>query len=206
MVEKPGKLQPALVGGAILGLGSVIPILAYANLCCCLWAIIGGAVAARMLIKRSPTFRVTNGDGAVVGMFAGLAGSVVNLVVGVPLNILYWNSLTGAMLERADTIDDTATRESFKQIVAAMQSSPLLFSLMIWAISAILAIGFATLGGVIGVALFEKRKGQPYPPQWPPPPPPGYPPPGFTPPGPPPGGPAPPPGQPPYGGGDAPPY
>jgi hypothetical protein len=93
--------------------------------------------------------------------------------------------------------------EQMRQQSAGQRMVGVLFN---WLISAVVTVAFATLGGIIGVAIFEKRKGQPpaagpsvYPP-------PGYPPPGFTPPGQPPGGPQPPPGQPPYGGGEPPPY
>lgn len=202
MVEKPGKLQPALIGGVITGLGSIIPFLAYGNLCCCVWAIIGGAVAARLLIKRSAR-PVTKSEGAFIGLLAGAVGSLIYLAIGTPITLMGWDAFTAAMLERSDTIADSASRESFKQAVVFMQNHALLSSLLIWLIFAILSMGFAALGGVIGVSIFEKRKGQPFPPQWPPPPE-GYPPPGFAPPSPPPGGPIPPPGQAPYGGGEPP--
>jgi hypothetical protein len=86
-----------------------------------------------------------------------------------------------------------------------MRNNSMLSALLIWLIFALLFMSFATLGGVIGVSIFEKRKGQPHPPQWPPPTE-GSPPPGFAPPSPPPGGPIPPPDQAPYGGGEPPPY
>jgi hypothetical protein len=44
MIEKPSKLQPALLGGLVLGLGSVIPGLHYGNFCCCGWGLVGGAL------------------------------------------------------------------------------------------------------------------------------------------------------------------
>ena len=51
-------------------------------------------------------------------------------------------------------------------------SERLVGALFAWLIASVISIGFASLGGLIGVALFEKRKGQ-NPPQ----PPSGYPPP-----------------------------
>jgi hypothetical protein len=205
--EKPGKLLPALVGGLIVGLGTVggsfIP---FANLCCCLWAVIGGGVASYMLIKRSPALRVTNTDGATVGLLAGVVGSLIFLVIALPFMMMSWGPLTAEMLARSEAMNDPASHESVKRMVEFMQNNALLSGVFLWLICAILFMGFATLGGLIGVAVFEKRKREPPSPQWPPTPgvpppgvpPPGSVPPGFAPPGPPPGGPVPPPGQPPY--------
>ena len=206
MVEKPGKLLPALVGGLIVGLGTIggsfIP---FANLCCCLWAVIGGGVAAYMLIKRSPTLRVRTGDGATAGLLAGIVGSFIFLVIALPFMLMSWDAVTAEMLARGKAMSDPAQQESVRRMAEFMQNNAVLSSLLIWFIFAFVFMGFATLGGIIGVAIFEKRKGEPYPPQGPPPND-VYPPPGFAPPGPPPGGPMPPPNQPPYGGGDLPPY
>ena len=43
------KLKPALIGGVVLGILSVIPFVSAANLCCCLWAILGGMLATLSL-------------------------------------------------------------------------------------------------------------------------------------------------------------
>ena len=216
MVEKPNKLQPALVGGLVLGLLSSIPFVSLANICCCLWVLLGGAIAARMLVKRSPVLPVTMGDGAVVGLLAGAVGAGVMLLISVPLGILGVGSGMAESLLRymGEAVNDPNVRQEMERAIEQMRQQSagqrLAGVLFNWLISAVVTVAFATLGGIIGVAIFEKRKGQPpvagpggYPP-------PGYPPQGFTPPGQPPagpgGGPQPPPGQPPYGGGEPPPY
>ena len=193
-MEKPSKLQPVLLGGLVLGLGSVIPGVSYGNLCCCGWAIVGGALAAYLLIRRSPVFPIRSGDGAAAGAVAGVVGSLINLVVGVPLSLLQWSNVVSQVEQRAETASDAASREAVKQVASVMQSHPVLIALGIWLVFAIVAVGAAALGGVIGVAIFEKRKGQ-YPPQTPPS---GGFPPGYAPPGPPTGGPQLP-GEAPYG-------
>jgi hypothetical protein len=98
------------------------------------------------------------------------------------------------MDQRADSVPDAATREIMTQMIAMMQNHPVLIALGIWVLFALVGIGVAALGGVIGVALFGKRGGQQYPPQ----PPPGFPP-GYGPPGSPPSEPGT--NQAPYGGG-----
>lgn len=192
MVEKPSKLQPVLLGGLVLGLGSAIPGVSYGNLCCCGWAIVGGALAAYLLIRRSPVFPLTSGDGAAAGALAGVVGSLINLVIGVPLSLLQWNNVVSQVEQRAETASDAASREAVRQVASIMHGHPLLIALGIWLVFAIVAVGAAALGGVIGVAMFEKRKGQ-YPPQTPPQS--GDLPPGYAPPGEPQR-----PGEAPYGG------
>jgi hypothetical protein len=171
MVEKPSKLQPALVGGLVLGLGSVIPIVSIGNLCCCGWGIVGGALAGYLLIRKSPVLPITKSDGASAGALAGVVGSLIYLVIGVPLNLLQWNSFVAQMDQTADSVPDAATREIMTQMIAMMQNHPVLFALGVWVVFAIIGVCVAALGGLIGVAIFGKRKGQQYPPQ-----PPGFPP------------------------------
>jgi hypothetical protein len=179
MVERPSKLQPVLLGGLVFGLGSVIPGVSYGNLCCCGWAIVGGALAAFLLIRRSPVFPIRSGDGAAAGAVAGVVGSLINLVIGVPLSLLQWNNVVSQVEQRAETASDPASREAVKQVASIMQGHPVFIALGIWLVFAIIAVGAAALGGVICVAIFEKRKGQ-YPPQTPPS---GGFPPGYAPPG-----------------------
>jgi hypothetical protein len=55
----------------------------------------------------------------------------------------------------------------------------ILLTLAGMAVVTVIYVGFSTLGGLLGVAMFEKRRNQPpppqYPPQYPPPYPPNYP-------------------------------
>jgi hypothetical protein len=202
LIEKPGKLQPALAGGLIIGVLSSIPLISAGNLCCCLWVLLGGAIAARMLIKRSPYLPITTGEGAEVGALAGVVSAGVVLVIGVPLNLLLSGSNSESLSRIAESANEPAFRELILQGAAMMRDHAVLFALLAWFMTSILYIAFATVGGMIGVAIFEKRKdGQPPTP----PSAPDYGGPGYAPPGPPPGGP-PPPNQSPYGQGAPPSY
>lgn len=199
MIEKPSKIQPALVGGLVVGLLWSIPFLNLINFCCCLGVLAGGALAASMLIKRSPVLPVSTGDGAVVGALAGLVGAGVHLVLGVPISLLFDQagvSMLRSIFEQVNDPQfraamDEALRESEHQGLAAR----LLAALFSWFVVSLISIGFSTLGGLIGVAMFEKRKGQQ-------PPAPGYGGTGF----PPPPGQPPPTSQAPYGQGPPPSY
>jgi hypothetical protein len=195
LIEKPGKVQPALVGGLITGLLSSIPVIDAGNLCCCLWVLLGGAIAARMLVKRSPYLPITTGEGAEVGALAGVVSAGIVLVIGVPIGLLLSSSNSESLRQIADSIGNPAFREATLEVTDMMRDHAFLFAFLSWFIRSIIMIAFATVGGMMGVAMFEKRKGQQPPP---PPPPPNFAGPGYAPPGPPPGGPPPPPTQPPY--------
>lgn len=175
MTDKPSKIQPALVGGLVIGLLWSIPFLSLANMCCCFGVMVGGALAAWMLIKRSPLLPVSYGDGAVVGVLAGVVGAAVYLVLGVPIGLAFHGaglgmirSLMSQMGPEAQRVIDEAVRNSQNQSLGER----LLGALFAWLITSVISIGFASIGGLIGVSIFEKRKGQ-NPPQ----PPSGYPPP-----------------------------
>jgi hypothetical protein len=191
VTEKPDRRQPVIVGGLVMGVLSSIPIVSLGNVCCCLWIVGGGALAAYLLIKRSPALPITSGEGAMTGVLAGAVGAAVSLVIGVPLGLLFHQSSLAMFEGFVHSINDPTVRQQMEQAIEQAKNQPMaarvVSALLNWGISAVVMVGMAALGGVIGVALFEKRKGQP-----PPTSPPQYPPPGY---GPPPGAP---PNQPPY--------
>jgi hypothetical protein len=95
------------------------------------------------------------------------------LVITTPLTLWQMDQL----LQRL--IAFTANAPDAQSFYARVQDDPalkLMFSFIIGFVSAIFVLGFTVLGGLVGVALFEKRRGQtPPPPQYPPGYPPNYP-------------------------------
>ena len=172
--------KPALVGGALVAVLSNIPIVNLVNVCLCLWAWVGGAVAAKLLVDRAAQ-PLTSREGARVGLLAGLLGAGLSFVVQLPLTIFQMNRIleTAAQLPIASE-DAQVLYERISQSGSLRIALAFIFAF----ISALLLLGFTVLGGMAGVALFEKRKGPPppapYPPQYPPDypqnPPPNYPP------------------------------
>lgn len=207
MIEKPSKIQPALVGGLVIGLLWSVPFLNLINFCCCLGVMAGGALAAWMLIKRSPVLPVSSGDGAVVGLLAGLAGAGVYLVLGIPISLVFDQAGLSVVRSIFDQMNNPEISRAMEEAIRTSQNQGLVErlvgALVGWLIISTISVGFSAVGGLIGVAMFEKRKGQQYPPQAPPSSP-GFPP-GYAPPGPPAGGPERP-GAAPYGASDPPTY
>jgi hypothetical protein len=173
--------QPALIGGVAAGLLSVIPGVSFVNCCFCAWLLVGGAVAAKLLIDRTPR-PVKNGEGAQVGAIAGVIAAGIYLVISLAMIVfgigqeLQLNLLSriAGMINNPDfqqmmerVIEEARTQTPAQRLIGALPG------LIVFAV---LSVGFSTLGGLLGVALFEKRRDQPPPPQYPPSYPPNYPP------------------------------
>jgi hypothetical protein len=133
------KLKPALLGGLIVGVLSAIPLVQY---CCCIWGIGGGALAAFLYIKSS-TVPVKTGDGATVGALAGVIGGIIYLILGLPIAIFFGMAAMEEQLTRSGV---------------SLPFSGVVLIIVAGIVGAIILAILATLGGVIGVAIFEKRK------------------------------------------------
>jgi hypothetical protein len=157
---QPGKFVPALIGGAITGILSLFAGFLDTNafvilsFFCIVWALVGGAVAASLYVKRSPT-PVRSGEGAVVGLIAGTIAALIYLALDTP--VAY--SMHGEAIE-------LAARLQGEKLTAGA------FFALTGIAGAVTIAGFSVLGGLIGVAMSEKRKGMMHTSM--PPPPPGY--------------------------------
>jgi hypothetical protein len=139
------KLKPALLGGLIVGILSAIPLI---NYCCCIWTLGGGVLAAFLYIKSSPT-PVKMGDGAMVGGLAGVVGGVIYFLLSLPINIFFGMAAMEQQLSRS------GISIPFSGVVLVLLSS---------FIGAIILALLTALGGILGVAIFEKRKDGAVPP------------------------------------------
>ncbi len=154
------KLKPALIGGVVLGILSVIPFVNIVNLCCCLWAILGGALASYMYIQSSPT-PARPGDGAVVGLLAGVVGALIFIVIGIPISLVMGSAMTGVMGRLMESVDPSQAEVMRRQMEASQTVAGAIINGLVMAI---LLVIFSMLGGLLGVPLFEKRKGMTPPP------------------------------------------
>jgi CDP-diglyceride synthetase len=155
------KVKPAVIGGVVLGLLSAIPFVNIVNVCCCLWAILGGMLASHLYVKNSPT-PATAGDGAIVGALAGAVGAVISLVVGIPLSLVSGAAMRGILVSMMERVDPQQADIVRRQMEATGES--IAGAIVHGLILAVLIFLFAIIGGLIGIPLFEKRKGGPVPP------------------------------------------
>ena len=155
------KLKPALIGGVFIGVLSVIPFVSAANLCCCLWAILGGMLATYLYVKNSPT-PAGAGDGAVLGVIAGAVGAVISLILGIPIALAMGPTMRNMIVSLMRNVDPRQAELMRQQFEAQGNAvAPLIIQSLI---GAGLLFVFAILGGLLGVPIFEKRKGTPPPP------------------------------------------
>lgn len=162
------KLQPALYGGIVLGVLSAMPIVSLGNVCCCLWVLAGGALAAYLLQANQPT-PITPGDGATVGLLAGAIGAVVQLVVSIPVGLVM-GPLQGRFIERfLENARDMP--ENMRPMMDALRHGgvSVVGAILGFLVFLCLALVFSTLGGLIGAALFKKKVPPIMPPDIPPP-------------------------------------
>lgn len=151
------KLKPAIIGGVVAGLLSAIPLL---HICCCLWAILGGILASYLYIKASPT-PVKAGDGAVLGVLAGAVGGVFCIVIGIPLAILMGPVIISLVGKLVESVDPRQVEQLRQQMLSG---GTVVGAILQGLFRAFLVLIFSTLGGLLGVPIFEKRKGDPPPP------------------------------------------
>jgi hypothetical protein len=145
-----------------MGVLSALPIVAAGNLCCCMWVVAGGAIAAYLLQQNQST-PIQPGDGALVGLLAGLAGAFVQFVVAIPVSIMvapFERQMLQRVLEMAGTMPpemrDAVERYSGRDaaefgigLIVLRRLVGLVFGLFVGGI-------FSTVGGVIGAMIFKK--------------------------------------------------
>lgn len=157
------RLRASLIGGGVMGGLSaltVIPQIPFVRIICCIWAILGGAFAAYLYIKKSPT-PASVGDGAVVGTLSGVFGALIAFAAFL-LASFY-----------------VADRNLFEEQIRRAGLSPEQFSYpliicMVGILAIIVQVVLSLVGGIIGVSIFENRGNGGAGSQSPPPPPPYY--------------------------------
>jgi len=158
-----------------MGVLSALPLVAIGNACCCLWVLSGGLVAA-YVFQQNQSAPITPGDGALVGLLAGLIGSVVYVFVSIPVSIVigpFERALMQRIIDMAGTMPPEM-RDTIERYGREGRESAAFFVVgRIFAFIFFLFLGaiFSTLGGLLGAAVFRKQPPPPGPIDIPPPPP-----------------------------------
>jgi hypothetical protein len=149
-------LQPALIGGLVTGVLSALPFIGAFNACCCLWVVAGGVVAAYLLQDRDPN-PIQVGDGAIVGLMAGVIGAFVYLILSIPITLMM------APMMRAFTdrmLDNSELPPEFREMLASGMGTAagIILSFFAYLVAGLI---FSTLGGVLGAVIFRKKTALP---------------------------------------------
>jgi hypothetical protein len=155
------RLQPALWGGLFIGVLSALPLVGAGNCCCCLWVLVGGALAAYLRQQNNP-YQIDAAEGAIVGLMAGAIGGVVYVILSIPFQMMA-GPMQQAWMERVLSNNPDVTPEMRDMMERLMTGTGV--RLISGIVSIVVFSLFGTLGGLIGVAVFKKNL--------PPPPPPG---------------------------------
>ncbi len=151
-----GKLKPALLGGAIFGIASGLPIIRWLNCACCALVAGGGFLAAHLYQKESPK-PIQYGDGAVLGLLTGVIGGLIETVVSLPFSLLSFAVFDSSELQDLlrgmdlppEVNEWVGMLTAQEMMVGSTLVITMIWSLVIWLI-------FATIGAIIGVAVFQK--------------------------------------------------
>ena len=150
------KLRPALIGGGVFGVLAALPYVEYVNAVCCALYLGGGVLAVYLYLKDAPKpERAPYGDGAVVGVLAGLLGAVATTLTTIVITALGLGQdgaealaqLEQAGIELPAFVANMmgASGLSVEMVVGSLVTSVILYGI------------FATLGGLLGVAIFHKK-------------------------------------------------
>ncbi len=156
MMDNP-KLKAALIGGGVFGVLAALPYIGMLNMVCCALYIGGGVLAVYLYLKDQPgAEKRPYGDGALVGLIAGAIGGVVTTIVGALVLASGLGPDLGdaaAVLEQAGIELPDIVRDMMGAggVNAAMLGTQLVINVVLFGI-------FATLGGLVGVAIFHNKE------------------------------------------------
>lgn len=147
-------LQPALLGGVAIGVLSALPVINLAN-CCCAWILFGGGLAAYLMQQNSPT-RISIGDGAIVGLLAGVIGALIWGVVSVVVNLTL-GPFQAAMLQRVMENSQDLPPE-LRSLFEGLQGGVVFGAawLVIMLVMLFVSALFGLIGGLFGALIFGK--------------------------------------------------
>ena len=146
------KMKAALAGGGVAGVLSIIPLVGN---CCFLWALLGGFLAVFIYLKGAPG-PLAPGDGAKLGLRAGVVGAIIYLIIALPMWLISGGAAMSQAMQQSGAGDAVGT---------GMLAGLGVF--MVVVVAAVI-VGLTAVGGLLGAAILGKGAGAPPPP--PPPP------------------------------------
>jgi hypothetical protein len=141
--------KPALIGGAIMGLLTSLPV-------CCMgavpWALIGGFLSLYLLKESIPD--LTPAVGATAGFLSGICGTVMFCLVFIPYALVSGGPIVPEAIRRKvgeSVATSTAASDLFTSSGTSGLLAPIILTFLLFAL-------FATLGGLLAALAFRPRK------------------------------------------------
>jgi hypothetical protein len=147
-----GYLKPAFLGGLVTGVLSALPIVSAGNYCCCLWVVTGGLLSA-YLLQQDRHDVITAGDGAIVGLLAGVFGAVVQAVLSIPIELAV-GPIERQLMERLTEMSGARGSTLDFGVPGMIGSVVLRVLAFIWTL--VVGAVVSTIAGIVGAALFAR--------------------------------------------------
>ena len=144
-------LRPAFWGGVLIAVLTGIPMLNWVNCMCCAGVLSGGMVAVYLYRRQvGEDAQILAREGAVLGLLAGIIGSVLGGVVSLFFHAVAFDSISTLIEDFADPV----LQDQFSEWMALL-SSPIAYLGLVF-LSLVVNILFGLLGGLLGVSFWGK--------------------------------------------------
>lgn len=159
--QKPDMLRPALLGGLVGAVLSIVPPLCCLNVLCCLDYVLGGVVAGALYARRGAamSWYAGAGEGATVGALSGgLAGFVTGALSSVFLGLstMFDPGKWNLDLDKADQVQEVLRwggRWNSHQLWRGLHPFASVTSNFVGHVGFGLVAGL--VGGILGVLMFR---------------------------------------------------
>ena len=155
MSTTTSRFQPALLGGLLIGALSSIPLVNLANICCCLWVVVGGVLTC-YLLQQNTEQPLEVGDAVLSGLLAGLIGAVITCIVNWAM-MAFSGPMITEQLQRA--LNDSNIPPEVRDFLLKLVSGPGLAIVQLLVALPLFAV-FSMLGSLLGLAFFKKKPPQ----------------------------------------------
>lgn len=147
------RYQHVLLGGLFIGVVSALPVIGSANVCCCLWVVVGGVLSTYLLQQNRPA-PVDSSEAAMGGVLAGLLGAIIHIVLQMALF-----SVAGAEIEAQLRMALERSPEVGPEARALMQRlmTPRNMMLFVAASTLVMYPLFSMLGALLGTMFFRRK-------------------------------------------------
>ena len=161
-MNQPSMIKSALIGGAVAGVISAIPVVNMLNFCCCALLIGGGLLSAFLYSKEATAAGVgfRAGGGATIGLLTAPFFAMSTAVVGsLFLALGFAPDMAEVLSQMEDSGMPQENIEMAEKFIGMLGGGGFSFiGLLIGLIfNLILGAIFCTIGGLIGGAVFKSE-------------------------------------------------
>jgi hypothetical protein len=149
------RYQPALLGGLFIGVLSALPVVNWANACCCAWVVAGGLLTSYLLQQQPRPVPVESGEAALHGLIAGFLGGVMYMALAA---LVLSGAAGGQVVDEMRRVfeqNPDLPPEVRDRFVTLAESGGLMFIAGVVTVPTFAVFGM--LGALLGLALFRKK-------------------------------------------------